>query len=89
MGALSSLVISPCISAPLVGGLLYISQTQDALLGGLALLSLGLGMGVPLMVVGVVGGVWFPKAGAWMDQVKGLFGFLLIGVAIWLIERLV
>ena len=89
MGALSSLVISPCISAPLVGGLLYISQTQDALLGGLALLSLGFGMGVPLMVVGVVGGVWFPRAGAWMDQVKGLFGFLLIGVAIWLIERLV
>ena len=89
MGALSSLVISPCISAPLVGGLLYISQTQDALLGGLALLSLGFGMGVPLMVVGVVGGVWFPRAGAWMDLVKGLFGFLLIGVAIWLIERLV
>ncbi len=89
MGALSSLVVSPCISAPLVGGLLYISQTQDALLGGLALLSLGFGMGVPLMVVGVVGGVWFPRAGAWMDQVKGLFGFLLIGVAIWLIERLI
>ncbi|GIS51753.1 MAG: hypothetical protein Ct9H90mP27_2440 [Gammaproteobacteria bacterium] len=74
MGALSSLVISPCISAPLVGGLLYISQTQDALLGGLALLSpLGFWMGVPLMVVGVVGGVWFPRAGAWMGQVKGLF----------------
>ena len=89
MGAISSLVVSPCISAPLVGGLLYISQTQDAVLGGAALLSLGLGMGVPLMAIGVTGGYWLPRAGAWMEQVKGVFGFLLIGVAVWLIERLV
>ncbi len=89
MGAISSLVVSPCISAPLVGGLLYISQTQDALLGGSALLSLGLGMGVPLLAIGMAGSYWLPRAGVWMEQVKGVFGFLLIGVAIWLIERLV
>ena len=89
MGAISSLVVSPCISAPLVGGLLYISQTQDAVLGGAALLSLGLGMGVPLLAIGMSGSYWLPRAGAWMEQVKAIFGFLLIGVAIWLIERLV
>ena len=89
MGAISSLVVSPCISAPLVGGLLYISQTQDAVLGGAALLSLGLGMGVPLLVIGMSGSYWMPRAGAWMEQVKAIFGFLLIGVGIWLIERLV
>ena len=89
MGAISSLVVSPCISAPLVGGLLYISQTQDAVLGGAALLSLGLGMGVPLLAIGMSGSYWLPRAGAWMEQVKAIFGLLLIGVAIWLIERLV
>jgi len=89
MGAISSLVVSPCISAPLVGGLLYISQTQDAVLGGAALLSLGLGMGVPLLAIGMSGSYWLPRAGVWMEQIKGIFGFLLIGVAIWLIERLV
>ncbi len=89
MGAISSLVVSPCISAPLVGGLLYISQTQDAVLGGAALLSLGFGMGVPLLAIGMAGSYWLPRAGAWMEQIKGIFGFLLIGVAIWLIERLV
>ena len=89
MGAISSLVISPCISAPLVGGLLYISQTGDALLGGGALLSLGLGMGVPLMLIGVAGGYWLPRAGVWMEKIKALFGILLLGVALWLVERLV
>ena len=89
MGAISSLVVSPCISAPLVGGLLYISQTQDAVLGGAALLSLGLGMGVPLLAIGMSGSYWLPRAGVWMEQIKGIFGFLLIGVAVWLIERLV
>ena len=88
MGALSALIVSPCVSAPLVGALLYLSSTGDAVLGGLALLSLGLGMGVPLLAVGVGGAGLLPRAGAWMDRVKAVFGFLLLGVAVWLLERL-
>jgi thiol:disulfide interchange protein DsbD len=89
MGSLSSLVVSPCVSAPLAGALIYISNSGDAVLGGTALLALGLGMGVPLMVVGGTGGHWLPRAGAWMNGVKAVFGVLLLGVAIWLIERIV
>ena len=88
MGSLSSLVVSPCISAPLAGALIYLSNTQDAVLGGSALFALGLGMGVPLMIVGGSGGHWLPRAGAWMNTVKGVFGFGLLGVAVWLLERL-
>ncbi len=88
MGALSALIVSPCVSAPLVGALLYLSSTGDAVLGGLALLSLGLGMGLPLLAVGVGGARFLPRAGAWMDRVKAVFGFLLLGVAVWLLERL-
>ena len=88
MGSLSSLVVSPCISAPLAGALIYLSNTGDAVLGGSALFALGLGMGVPLMVVGGSGGHWLPSAGAWMNTIKGIFGFGLLGVAIWLVERL-
>jgi thiol:disulfide interchange protein DsbD len=88
MGSLSSLVVSPCISAPLAGALIYLSNTGDAVLGGSALFALGLGMGVPLMIVGGSGGHWLPKAGAWMDTVKGIFGFGLLAVAVWLLERL-
>ncbi|NKC00829.1 MAG: protein-disulfide reductase DsbD [Pseudomonadales bacterium] len=89
MGSVSSLVVSPCVSAPLAGALIYISTTNDAVLGGLALLCLGLGMGVPLMAVGASGGQWLPRAGAWMNGVKAVFGVLLLGVAIWLVERIV
>ncbi|MCB1683288.1 MAG: protein-disulfide reductase DsbD [Pseudomonadales bacterium] len=89
MGSLSSLVVSPCVSAPLAGALIYISTTGDAVLGGLALLALGLGMGVPLLVVGASGGQFLPKAGVWMNTVKAVFGVLLLGVAIWLLERVV
>ena len=88
MGSLSSLVVSPCISAPLAGALIYLSNTGDAVLGGSALFALGLGMGVPLMIIGGSGGHWLPRAGAWMDTVKGAFGFGLLGVAVWLLERL-
>lgn len=88
MGSLSSLVVSPCISAPLAGALIYLSNTGDAVLGGSALFALGLGMGVPLLVVGGSGGHWLPRAGVWMNTVKGIFGFGLLGVAIWLLERL-
>jgi thiol:disulfide interchange protein DsbD len=89
MGAVSSLVVSPCVSAPLAGALVYISQTEDALLGGGALLALGLGMGVPLLILGAGGGGLLPKAGAWMAAVKAVFGVLLLAVAVWLVERIV
>jgi thiol:disulfide interchange protein DsbD len=89
MGCLSSLVVSPCLSAPLAGALIYLSSTGDALLGGSALLALGLGMGVPLLVIGSSGANLLPKAGAWMVHVKSVFGVLLLGVAIWLLERVI
>ncbi|MBB3189347.1 protein-disulfide reductase DsbD [Halomonas cerina] len=88
-GALSVLVVSPCVSAPLAGALVFISSTGDALVGGAALLALALGMGVPLLLVGTFGTTLLPRSGAWMAGVKTAFGILLLGVAIWLVERLV
>ncbi|HNI62797.1 MAG TPA: protein-disulfide reductase DsbD [Agitococcus sp.] len=87
MGILSALVVSPCVSAPLAGALLYISSTGDMWLGGAALLALGLGMGTPLLLIGVGGGSLIPKAGSWMVVVKSVFGVLLLMVAIWLLSR--
>jgi thiol:disulfide interchange protein DsbD len=89
MGALSSLVVSPCVSAPLAGAVIYLSSTGDAVLGGSALLALGLGMGTPLILIGASGGHLLPRAGAWMETVKAVFGVLLLGVAVWLLERVV
>ncbi len=89
MGALSALVVSPCVSAPLAGALIYISGTGDATLGGSALLALGLGMGTPLLLIGASGGHLLPRAGAWMNAVKAVFGVLLLAVAVWLLERVV
>lgn len=88
MGVLSALVVSPCVSAPLAGALVYLGTTGDALLGGSALLALGLGMGAPLIVLGTTGASVLPKAGGWMNQIKAFFGVLLLGVAIWLVSRL-
>ncbi|GGE32581.1 thiol:disulfide interchange protein DsbD 1 [Halopseudomonas oceani] len=87
MGALSTLVVSPCISAPLAGALVYISSTGDTLGGGLNLFALGLGMGVPLIVITLFGKSLLPSSGPWMETVKHLFGFGLLAVAIWLLER--
>ncbi|MGE4532734.1 protein-disulfide reductase DsbD [Halomonas sp.] len=87
-GALSVLVVSPCVSAPLAGALVFISSTGDAVMGGAALLALGLGMGVPLLLVGTFGTTLLPRTGGWMNGVKVAFGILLLGVAIWLVERL-
>lgn len=89
MGALSAVVVSPCVSAPLAGALVYISTTGDAMLGGLALFALGLGMGLPLIAIGTTGASVLPKAGSWMEQVKIFFGVLLLGVAIWLLGRFI
>ena len=88
MGLFSAVIVGPCITAPLVGALIFISQTQDWLLGGLALFALGLGMGVPLLIVGTSAGSILPRAGNWMDAVKSVFGVALLGVAIWLLERI-
>jgi thiol:disulfide interchange protein DsbD len=86
MGALSAVIVSPCVAAPLAGALLYISQTRDVMLGGAALFAMALGMGVPLMVVGVSEGALLPRAGAWMTAVRKFFGVLLLGVAVWIVS---
>ncbi len=87
MGVLSALIVGPCVTAPLMGALVYISQTGDGLLGGLALFVMGLGMGVPLLLLGLSAGSLLPKAGVWMDAVKAVFGVMMLGVAIWFLER--
>ena len=89
IGVLSALIVSPCVSAPLAGALLYLGKTGDWQLGGASLLALGLGMGVPLIAVGVTGANVLPKAGGWMDNVKALFGVMLLAVALWLIKHLI
>ncbi len=88
-GALSVLVVSPCVTAPLAGAMVFISSTGDGVIGGSVLFALGLGMGVPLLLVGTFGTTLLPRSGAWMNGVKIAFGLLLLGVAIWMIERLV
>jgi len=88
MGLLSALIVGPCITAPLVGALIFISQTQDMMLGGLALFALGMGMGAPLLLIGTSAGKFLPRAGTWMDAVKAVFGVGLLAVAIWLLERI-
>ncbi|HEY7239099.1 MAG TPA: protein-disulfide reductase DsbD [Burkholderiales bacterium] len=85
MGVFSAVIVSPCVAAPLAGALLYISQTRDVLLGGAALFAMALGMGVPLIAVGVSEGALLPRAGAWMTGVRRFFGVLLLAVAIWVI----
>jgi len=88
MGALSTLILSPCVTAPLIGALGYIAQTGNVSLGVLALFFLGLGMGTPLLLIGTSAGKLLPKAGPWMNKVKVFFGVLLLGVAIYLMGRL-
>ncbi len=88
MGMFSAVIVGPCITAPLVGALIFISQSQDWLLGGIALFALGLGMGVPLLIVGTSAGNLLPRAGKWMDIVKSAFGVVMLGLAIWLLERI-
>ena len=88
MGALSAIIMGPCVAAPLAGALLYIGQTHDAVLGGVALFALAMGMGVPLLLIGASAGVWLPKAGAWMEAVKRFFGVLLLALAIWIVQPL-
>jgi thiol:disulfide interchange protein DsbD len=88
MGALSALIVGPCVAPPLMGALIFIGQTGDAVLGFFALLGLGLGMGAPLLAIGTSAGKLLPRAGGWMDAVKAVFGVLLLAVAILLVERI-
>ena len=87
LGVVSSLLVSPCVSAPLAGALLYISASGDALGGGLKLFMLGLGMGAPLLLVATGGAAWLPKSGPWLVYVKNAIGVLLLGLAIGLVSR--
>jgi thiol:disulfide interchange protein DsbD len=89
MGALSALIVGPCVAAPLAGALLYISQTRDVLVGGSALFAMAIGMSIPLLAIGISAGSLLPRAGAWMESVKRLFGVLMLGVALWMIAPLI
>lgn len=89
MGSLSALIVGPCMAAPLAGALVYISQTRDTLLGGTALFALALGMGVPLLLIGLSAGAILPRVGRWMESVKRFFGVLLLAVAIYLVAPVI
>jgi len=86
MGALSAIIMGPCVAPPLAGALIYISQTHDAVLGGTALFVMALGMGVPLLIIGTSAGTLLPKAGAWMESVKRFFGVMMLALAIWIVS---
>ncbi|MCG3170009.1 MAG: Thiol:disulfide interchange protein DsbD [Pseudomonadales bacterium] len=89
MGAVSALIVGPCVAAPLAGALLYIGQSGNAVLGGLALFTMAIGMGVPLLAVGLSAGALLPKAGAWMEGVKKVFGVVMLGTAVQLVSPVV
>ncbi len=87
MGLLSALIVGPCVAPPLAGALIFIGQTGDWMLGGLALFAMSLGMGAPLLAIGTSAGKFLPKAGGWMDAVKAVFGVIMLGLAITMLER--
>jgi len=86
MGAISALIVGPCVAAPLAGALVYISQTRDVMIGGSALFAMAIGMSVPLLLVGLSAGALLPRAGMWMDAVKRFFGVLMLAVALWMVS---
>lgn len=88
MGFASALIVSPCVAAPLAGALLYIAQSANAIYGGIVLFFMGLGMGVPLLIIGASSGKILPRPGIWMDNIKMIFGFLMLAMAIWLSARI-
>ncbi len=89
MGALSALIVGPCVAAPLAGALLYIGKTHDAVLGGTALFVMAIGMGAPLLAVGLSAGTLLPKSGPWMEAVKRAFGVALLATAVWLLAPVI
>jgi thiol:disulfide interchange protein DsbD len=86
MGAISALIVGPCVAAPLAGALVYISQTRDVVVGGSALFAMAVGMSIPLLLVGLSAGSLLPRAGAWMEAVKGFFGVLMLALALWIVS---
>jgi thiol:disulfide interchange protein DsbD len=89
MGAMSALIVGPCVAAPLAGALVYISQTRDVFIGGAALFSMAVGMSIPLLLVGLSAGSLLPRVGPWMESVKRLFGVLMLAMAIWLVSPVI
>lgn len=89
MGAISALIVGPCVAAPLAGALLYISQTRDVVIGGSALFAMAVGMSVPLLLVGISAGALLPRAGTWMQSVKYFFGVLMLGLALWIVTPVI
>ena len=89
MGALSALIVGPCVAAPLAGALLYISQTRNVIIGGSALFVMAMGMSVPLLLLGLSAGTLLPRAGQWMKVVKPLFGALMLALALWMVASLI
>jgi len=88
MGALSSLIVGPCVAAPLAGALIYIGQTGDVILGGSALFVMGFAMGSPLLLFGASAGSLLPKAGHWLNSTKAIFGVIMLAVSIWMLDRI-
>jgi len=88
MGLLSGLIVGPCLAPPLAGALIFIGQHADPVLGGAALFALSMGMGIPLLIIGTSAGTLLPRAGDWMNAIKAVFGVLLLGLAIWMLERI-
>ncbi len=89
MGFLSALIVGPCVAPPLAGALIYIGQTGDAVLGGAALFVMSLGMGVPLLLIGLGAGKYMPKPGGWMENVTRIFGIVMLAIALWMLERII
>lgn len=89
MGALSALIVGPCVAAPLAAALIYIGQTGDVILGGSALFVMGFGMGLPLLIIGTSAGSLLPKAGNWLNASKFIFGVIMLAVAVWMLERVI
>lgn len=87
MGILSAIIVGPCVTAPLMGALIYIADTGNAVVGGTALFALSIGMGTPLLLIGTSAQRWLPKAGGWMSAIKIIFGFLMLAMAIWMLSR--
>ncbi len=89
MGSLSSLIVGPCVAAPLAGALIYIGKTGDIVLGGGALFMMGFGMGIPLLIIGASAGKLLPKAGHWLTAINPVFGVIMLGVAVWMLDRVI
>lgn len=88
MGSLSSLIVGPCVAAPLAGALIYIGKTGDVMLGGSALFMMGFGMGIPLLIIGASAGKLLPKAGHWLTAINPVFGVIMLAVALWMLDRI-